>query len=69
MITLWAIEANKGKTDCPNTFQTIHARCSKDKNKEKAYTILNTKGERGDEDQRGIREKRSKGVVNRFSFG
>ena len=40
----------------------------KRKNKEKAYTILNTKGERSDEDRRGINEKRSKVVVSRHSF-
>ena len=56
------------RTNCTNTFQTIHARCSKDKNKGKACTILNTKGERGDKDRRGIKEKRSKVVVNRFSL-
>ena len=55
----------KERTICTNASQTIYARCSEDKNKGKAYTIPN-EGERGDKDQRGIKEKRSKVVIILF---
>ena len=53
---------------CFTTEKLVCKVLKKTKNKGKAYTILNTKGERGDEDRRGINEKRSKVVVSRHMF-